>query len=115
MIYFILQLLFRNLNHMRNTFENLKKDTLIKAESDMCTMYDIAKCYEGINSPCQLNGVPLWPKDSKAALVWYQKAAALGHRGAAEAVQRLKDINEGWYGVPRCLRWNLCNRTFISK
>jgi hypothetical protein len=97
---------------MTRLIEKLKVDTLKQAETDMCTMYNIAQCYEGLDSPCQLDGVPFWPKNSNATLEWYQKAAALGHRGAAEAVQRLKEINEGWYGVPHSLRWNLCNRRF---
>ena len=95
---------------MTQLIEKLKVDTLKQAETDMCTMNDIARCYEGLDSPCQLDGVPFWPKNSNATLEWYQKAAALGHRGAAEAVQRLKEIKEGWYGVPHCLQWNSWNR-----
>jgi TPR repeat protein len=95
---------------MTQLIEKVKVDTLKQAETDRYTMYNIAQCYEGLDSPCQLDGVPFWSQDSNAALIWYQKAAALGHRGAAEAVQRLKEIKEGWYGVPHSLQWNIYNR-----
>lgn len=90
----------------------LRRDTLNRAERDVCAMYDVARCFDGLSSDCHVDDIPFWSKDAKQALIWYQRAAALGHRGAEESVLRLKEMAEGWYGVTQCLRWCEHNRIF---
>jgi hypothetical protein len=92
----------------------LRTDVLKLAEKDVYAIYDVARCYDGLPSNCEVDGIPFWSKDAKQALIWYQRAAALGHRGAEESVLRLKEMAEGWYGVPQCLRWNIRNNTLIE-
>lgn len=95
----------------------LKRETLNRAEEkrDIFAMYDVARCFDGLSSDCHVDDIPFWAKDAKQALIWYQRAAALGHRGAEESVLRLKEMAEGWYGVPQSLRWCSCNNTFYDK
>lgn len=96
----------------------LKTDVLKLAKRDMCTMFEIAKCYDGLSSNCEIDGNRFWTTDAEQALMWYQRAAALGHNGAkvlvAASVLKSEEMAKGWYGVPQCLRWNICNNTLIQ-